>query len=143
MPLRAIKKWEPKPALQGSTRWYESRLDDLTSAIVLINEQVCFVIGCGARKDLQNGHLLERRHRHTRWDIHREGNCHAQCPLHNQLHEPHPEIYRTDFVLKYGQAALDELEYRARSMQKITPIELDEKWQEYTEILRRLQGKAA
>ena len=143
MPLRSIKQWKPKTPLLGSTRWYEERLDELTSNIVLFNEKVCFIIGCGVRKDLQNGHLLERRHRHTRWDIHPEGNCHAQCPLHNQLHEPRPEIYRTDFVLTFGQPALDELERRARSMQKITPIELDQKYQEYMEIWKRLRGKAA
>jgi NinG protein len=143
MTLRAIKPWKPKPALLGSTRWFESQLDDLTSKIVLFNEKVCFIIGCGVRKDLQNGHLLERRHRHTRWDIHSEGNCHAQCPLHNSLHEGHPEIYRTDFVLKYGQPALDELERRARSMQKITPIELEEKYLEYKAIWERIRGKAA
>lgn len=143
MPLRSIKQWKPKPALLGSTRWYEAQLDDLTSKIVLFNEKVCFIIGCGVRKDLQWGHLLERRHRHVRWDIHPEGNVHAQCPLHNSLHEPRPEIYRTDFVLRFGQPALDELERRARSMAKITPIELDQKYREYTEIWRKLKGKAA
>ena len=45
--------------------------------------------------------------------------------------------------MRFGQPALDELERRARSMQKITPIELDEKYKEYVEILRRLKGKAA
>lgn len=143
MPLRAIKQWKPKAALLGSSRWYEAQLDDLTSKIVLFNEKVCFIIGCGVRKDLQCGHLLERRHRHTRWDIHPEGNNHAQCSFHNFIHEEKPEIYRTDFVLKFGQPALDELERRARSMQKITPIELDQKYQEYMEIWKRLKGKAA
>lgn len=143
MPLRSIKPWKPKAAPRESTRWYEAQLDDLTSKIVLFNEKACFIVGCGVRKDLQNGHLLERRHRHTRFDIHAEGNCHAQCPLHNALHEPQPHIYRTDFVLKFGQSALDELERRARSMQKITPIELEEKFLEYTEIWKRLRGKAA
>jgi hypothetical protein len=142
--LRAIKKpFSTKTVRIGSTRWVEAQLDELTSKIVLFNEKVCFIIGCGVRKDLQNGHLLERRHRHTRFDIHPEGNCHAQCPFHNQLHESRPDIYRTDFVIRYGQSALDELERRARSMQKITPIELEEKFLEYQEIWKRIRGKAA
>ena len=142
--LRAIKKpFSTKLTRIGSTRWFETQLDELTSKIVLFDEKVCFIIGCGVRKDLQCGHLLERRHRHTRWDIHAEGNCHAQCPLHNQLHEPQPQIYRTDFVLKFGQPALDELERRARSMAKITPIELEAKFHEYQAIWDRLRGKAA
>ena len=143
MPLRSIKKWEPKTARLGSTRWYESQLDDLTSKIILFNEKVCFIIGCGVRKDLQCGHLLERRHRHTRFDIDPRSNNHAQCPYHNFIHEEKPEIYRTDFVIKFGQSALDELERRARSMQKISPIELEEKYLEYTEIWKQLRGKAA
>ena len=142
--LRPVQKtFSTKPLREYSTRWLEHHLDDLTSKIVLFNERVCFIIGCGVRKDLQCGHLIERRHRHTRWDIHAEGNCHAQCPLHNQLHEPQPQIYRTDFVLKFGQSALDELERRARSMAKITPIELDAKFHEYQEIWNRLRGRAA
>lgn len=142
--LRPVKKpFGNKPLREYSTRWLEHHLDELTSKIVLFNEKVCFIIGCGARKDLQNGHLLECRHRHTRWDIHAEGNCHAQCPLHNQLHEPHPHIYRTDFVLRFGQPALDDLERRARSMAKISPIELEAKFHEYQEIWKRLRGKAA
>ncbi len=142
--LRTIKKpFSHKPMREYSTRWLEHHLDELNSNIVLFNEKVCFIIGCGVRKDLQCGHLLERRHRHTRWDIHPEGNCHAQCPLHNQLHEPHPEIYRTDFVIRHGQAALDELECRARSMGKLTYTELESKFHEYQEIWRRLRGKAA
>ena len=141
--LRPVQKqFSTKPLREYSTRWLEHHLDELTSKIVLFDEKACFIIGCGVRKDLQCGHLLERRHRHTRWDIHAEGNCHAQCPLHNQLHEPQPQIYRTDFVLKFGQPALDELERRARSMAKITPIELEAKFHEYQAIWNRLRGKA-
>jgi hypothetical protein len=141
--LRAVNRWSTKAPREYSTRWLEQHLDELTSKIVLFNEKVCFIIGCGVRKDLQNGHLLERRHRHTRWDIHAEGCCHAQCPMHNQLHESRPDIYRTDFVLKFGQPALDELERRARSMEKITPIDLEAKFHEYQESWKRLRGKAA
>src|SRR5690349_16310561 len=125
MTLRAIKPWTKKPAPFASTRWFENQLDDFTSKIVLFNEKVCFIIGCGVTKDLQCGHLLERRHRHTRWDIEPAGNNHPQCPFHNFIHEEKPEIYRTDFVLRFGQSALDELERRARSMEKIGPIELE------------------
>jgi hypothetical protein len=142
--IRAIKKpFSNKALREYSTRWLEHNLDELTSSIVLFNEKVCFIIGCGVRKDLQCGHLLERRHRHTRWDIHPEGNCHAQCPLHNQLHEQKPELYRTDFVIKYGQTALDELEFRSRSLGKLTYTELVARFHEYQEIWKRLRGKAA
>jgi hypothetical protein len=142
MTLRAIKQWNKKPPAFASTRWFENQLDDLTSKIVLFNEKVCFIIGCGVTKDLQNGHLLERRHRHTRWDIHKEGNCHAQCPFHNFLHEEKPDIYRTDFILKYSQSALDELERRTRSMGKLTHTELEARYHEYQAIWKRLKGQS-
>lgn len=141
--LRPIKPWKPKPALLGSTKWFEAQLDDLTSKIVLFNEKVCFNIGCGVRKDLQNGHLLERRHRHTRFDIHPEGNCHAQCPLHNSIHEGEFHHYQDSYIQRFGIEAFNELERRARSMAKITPIELEAKFLEYQEIWKKLRGKAA
>lgn len=137
MPLRPIKPWKQKPALLGSTKWYEAQLDDFTSKIVLFNEKVCFIIGCGKTQDLQCGHLLERRHRHTRFDIDPKGNNHAQCSFHNFIHEEKPGIYEASFIQRFGAEALADLQRRARSMAKITPIELDAKFQEYQEIWRQ------
>ena len=142
--LRPVKKpFSNKPLREYSTRWLEHHLDELTSKIVLFNEKVCFIIGCGKTSDLQCGHLLERRHRHTRWDIDPKGNNHAQCGYHNYIHEPKPGIYEASFIQRFGQEALAELKQRTRSMSKIGHIELEAKFHEYQEIWKRLRGKAA
>jgi len=79
MPLRAIKKpFSTKTTRIGSTRWVETQLDELTRRILHLTESSCFT--CGSTKELQVGHLFERRHRHTRWDVDEKGNNHLQCP---------------------------------------------------------------
>lgn len=141
--LRCVKKpfANTRPRL-GSTRWLEAQLDDLTSKIIRHHEQICFNIGCTETQGLQCGHLLERRHRAIRWDISADGNCHSQCSKHNQEHERDGSLYRESFIKRFGQAAHDELEYRSRSKEKITPIELEAKYLEYKELWNQLRKAA-
>lgn len=144
--LRAIKPWKPKAPRAYSVRWLEAQLDDLTSRIVRINEQTCFNDGCTETGGLECGHLFERRHRATRWDITPDGNCHSQCSRHNRLHEEQARHYRDAFILRFGERVFDDLASRAHAKDKITYIELEAKYLEYKEILapaktRRLKGK--
>jgi hypothetical protein len=44
----------------GSTKWLEDELDAIVRLILPLLESNCFT--CGATKDLQVGHLTERRH---------------------------------------------------------------------------------
>src|SRR5688572_8823155 len=117
--LRAIKKpFSTKTTRPGSTRWVESQLDDKVREILPLLESHCFT--CGSTKELQVGHLFERRHRHTRWDTEEKGNNHLQCPNCNSRHEAFPDKYRNMFTIRFGERAYDDLATRAHSNQKIT-----------------------
>lgn len=109
---------------KSQTRSIENKLDVLTSRIILLLEKRCFT--CPSKYNLQNGHLFERRHRNTRWDISREGNCHPQCSFCNSNHEPHPEVYKRKFTSKFGDLAYNVLDQRAHSSHIFTWIELEE-----------------
>jgi hypothetical protein len=136
--LRAIKKpFSTKTTRPGSTRWVEVQLDDLTRKILHLIEKSCFT--CGSTKELQLGHLFERRHRHTRWDTTEKGNNHLQCPKCNYAHEAFPEKYRNMFTIRFGERAYAELAERAHSNQKITFSDLMELLEQKQEQLRRLK----
>lgn len=140
--LRAIKKpFSTKTTRIGSTRWVEAQLDDLTRKILHLLESSCFT--CGSRKELQVGHLFERRHRHTRWDTEEQGNNHLQCPKCNYHHEAFPEKYRDMFTIRFGERAYSDLATRAHSNQKITFTDLTTLLEEKRAQLKTLQGKAA
>jgi hypothetical protein len=137
------KSFSNKPPRLMSVRYLEAELDALTSLIVRKQEPICFIIGCDKTASLECGHLLERRHRHTRWDVDPKGNCHSQCPLHNQMHEAKPEIYQNSFIERFGQQAFDDLVARSRSNQKITYTELLDLYEERKAMLAAKQQEVA
>lgn len=140
--LRAIKKpFSNKTTRPGSTRWLESQLDEKTRRILHLIEKTCFT--CGATKELQVGHLFERRHRHVRWDTHEKGNCHLQCCKCNANHEPHPEKYINMFTIRFGERAYSDLAERAHSKQKLTYTDLTELLEEKEAQLKELKARAA
>ena len=141
--LRPVKRYVKQNPRLYSVRWLETRLDEQTTKIIKLLEQVCFIPDCGKREGLQCGHLFERRFRPTRWDIDPTGNNHAQCEFHNSLHEEKPEIYRNAYTLRFGERAYHDLAERAHSKGKITYIELVSKWEEYKLILAQMKGRAA
>lgn len=124
-----------------SQRYLEDELDAIVRLILPYLESCCFT--CGSKRDLQVGHLLERRHRHTRWDTSKAGNNHLQCWKCNSGHEAFPERYRTIFIRRFGERAYREIEYRAHSNQKLTYSDLLELLAEKEQQLLKLQGKAA
>src|SRR5687768_1668376 len=132
MMLRAIKKpFSTKTTRPGSTRWVEAQLDEATRRIWHLLESACFT--CGSRKDLQVGHLVERRHRHCRWDTHESGSVHLQCGPCNALHESKPEKYVNMYTIRFGERAYADILERAHSNQKITFSDLLELLQEKQE----------
>lgn len=137
------KPFSNKPPREMSVRYLEAELDALVSLIVRANEPVCFNDGCNKTKGLENGHLLERRHRPTRWDTTPEGNCHAQCPLHNQAHEGKPELYQDSYIKRFGRQAFHDLIARSRRNEKMTYTALLELYEDKKVELSRLRGKAA
>lgn len=132
-----------KPTRPMSDRYLREELDAITSKIVRLQESVCFIIGCHKTFGLECGHLLERRHVWTRWDTAPNGNCHAQCPLHNQQHERDSSLYRESYIQRFGQQAYDDLVFRSRSKQKMGRIELEALLVEKEAQLAKLKGKAA
>lgn len=140
--LRAIKKpFSNKTTRPGSTRWLESQLDEVTRRILHLTEKSCFT--CGSTKELQVGHLFERRHRHTRWDTDEKGNCHLQCCKCNAKHEEKPEKYQTMFTIRFGERAFADLAERAHSKQKLTYSDLTELLEEKKSQLSALKARAA
>lgn len=124
------KPFPKKPPRVMLDRYLCAELDAIASMIVKKLESVCFNIGCDKRVGLEWGHLFERRHRHTRWDTHPEGNCHAQCHAHNQEHESNPRLYQDSYIQRYGERAFDDLANRAHSNQKLTYSDLLEIFEE-------------
>lgn len=141
--MRFRNRYNPKkikPPRKYSLRYMEDELDRLTGLIVRALEPFCFTCGIGV--NLQCGHLFERRHRPTRWDIHPEGGNHSQCGNCNALHESKPKIYQDVYIAKFGKAAYDELYRRAHSKQKFTPLELESMVDEYSLKLKELRRAA-
>lgn len=136
------KAFGNKPPREMSQRYLEAELDALTSLITRAREPVCFIIGCEKTVSLECGHLLERRHRWTRWDIEPKGNCHAQCPLHNQTHEGKPEIYQDSFIQRFGATAFEELQLRAHSNQKFTYPDLLALYESHKAVWEQLKKAA-
>lgn len=127
---RKYSAFRDKPVRRPmSQKYLEDELDAITREIMHLAERSCFT--CGATKELQVGHLFERRHRHTRWDTHEEGNNHLQCPKCNSRHEAFPEKYRDMFTIRFGERAYADLAERVHSKQKLT----------YSDLLDRLEQK--
>lgn len=124
-----------------STRWLEDELDAIVRQIMHLAEKSCFT--CGSTKELQVGHLVERRHRHCRWDTTEDGAVHLQCPSCNSRHEAFPEKYINMFTLRFGEGAYAEIQERAHSKQKLTYSDLIELLEEKQKQLQKLKGKAS
>lgn len=125
----------------GSTKWIEDELDAIVRLILPLLESCCFT--CGTSKNLEVGHLFERRHRHTRWDTSEAGNNHLQCQKCNAHHEAFPEKYRNAFKSRFGEQAYADVTDRAHSRQKLSYSDLLELMEEKQKQLLQLQGKAA
>lgn len=139
---RRHSAFRDKPVLRPmSQKYLELELDAITREILHLIERSCFT--CGSTKELQVGHLLERRHRHTRWDTAEDGNNHLQCPNCNSRHETFPEKYINMFTLRFGERAYAELQERAHSKQKLTYSDLLNLLEEKEAQLQKLKGRAA
>lgn len=125
------------PPAKGSRRDLKKTLDDLTRRVVLKNETVCFTCGQPGRPGdpLQNSHLFTRTWEPTRFDVHPEGNNHAQHATENNRHEDAPDAYNNEYVRRFGQDAFDDLERRAHSHTKFGHGELLDMIREREEVL--------
>lgn len=141
MRFRNRQRETPKPKREYSVRWLEDKLDDLTSQIVRMRGRGC--VTCPAVTRLTCGHIFTRTWRSTRWDIAPDGNCHVQCERCNNAHEGDPVPFKNYYALHFGQRALEELERRAASHEKMGYSDLLNLWEQYKSILAKERGRAA
>lgn len=124
-----------------SQKYLEDELDAIVRLILPLLESSCFT--CGSTKELQVGHLFERRWRHARWDTSEKGNNHLQCGTCNAKHEGKPEKYTNMYTIRFGERAYADLCERAHSKQKLTYSDLLSLLEEKEQQLLKLRGKAA
>lgn len=118
--IPAYPKPKPKPRHHKKTERQRlvEKLDRLTSEIVINRDRKC--VTCGVTRNLSCGHLITRARYGVRWDLQ---NCAAQCFACNALHESDPEPYKTWFILRYGESALEELKIKSK-LGKFTLFEM-------------------
>lgn len=140
---RKYSSFKPKPERRDkmSIPYLRDELDAIVRLILPLIESHCFT--CSKTRGLQVGHLLERRHMHTRFDTTIDGNNHLQCPTCNARHEGEAEIYRNKYIDRFGVEAYEELEFRSRNKQKLYVADLEQLLEGKEAQLQKLRGKAA
>ena len=92
---------------------------------------------CGSRmnwKEAQNGHFYSRARYTTRWD---EVNCRVQDYRCNVALGGNYIVYTRNMLAEIGAEALDQIEHRSKSIEKIPTSLLIEKIEYYkTEVAR-------
>lgn len=92
---------------------------------------------CGAKmnwKEAQNGHFYSRARYATRWD---EANCRVQDYRCNVALNGNYIVYTRNMLMEIGEEALDQLENRSKSIEKMPTSLLLEKIDYYkTEVAR-------
>ena len=92
---------------------------------------------CGSKmnwKEAQNGHFYSRARYTTRWD---EANCRVQDYRCNVALSGNYIVYTRNMLAEIGEEALDELENRSKSVEKMPTSLLLEKIDYYkTEVAR-------
>ena len=110
----------------------EKELDRAVRRIVLLRDKNCITCSCGL--DTWNatpGHFFKRRHRCTRWNL---KNVNGQCVTCNTKDDD--AVYRQAMIFIYGQAVVDDLEYRAHQSCKYSTTELKELLQYFKDYER-------
>lgn len=99
-------------------------------------EATCVTCGVTASwKDLQNGHFYTRGRFPTRWD---EMNCHVQCYRCNIALKGNYIVYTKYMIDRYGREAVDELEVKSLSTQKLTSQEMRDLIVYYRQMVKKL-----
>lgn len=96
----------------------------------------CFT--CGAFmlwSKLQCGHFQSRRHMSTRWD---ECNCQPQCVACNMFRQGEQFKFGKNLDSKYGEGTAELLEILSKKTLKLSPIEIKERIEYYTNINKEL-----
>ena len=85
------------------------------------NDGICTCYTCGYRapiKKMQNGHLVSRYYKATRWD---RRNCRVQCITCNMWRNGMTPHFAAKLKQELGEGIVDELYEKARQITKLTP----------------------
>lgn len=129
---RAVTKEKSKPQLTKA-------LDAVFSRYIrLLYSEDGYVscVTCGKTdeiKNMQNGHYVSRRFYSTRWDI---DNCRPQCYSCNIGLAGNYASYSLFMIKEYGQDILQELIDRSKVPYTMTKIDLIDKIEHYTKIVK-------
>lgn len=127
---KPLRKAQIKPRSKNNQRKiliYE--LDKVFSVYIRYSSSIggkARCVTCGTVKpwkEMHNGHFISRGKFATRWD---EMNCHVQCEDCNLKLKGNLVKYRKYMISKYGFYAVQELQLKATTGQKITTPELRE-----------------
>ena len=104
------------------------------------NGYIC-CISCGKFvqwKESDCGHYINRKHNATRYC---EKNCNAQCRACNRFDEGNIQGYRKGLIAKYGEKAVEVLEFKKRNYCKLGAFEINILAQEYRKKLSKIKNK--
>jgi len=88
------------------------------------------------KSGIQNGHFQSRRFMATRYD---EQNCSAQCVACNMFRGGEQYRFALAIDAKYGEGTAEELQYKARQIQKFSRVDYEEKISYYKEAVKNLK----
>lgn len=120
---------KPKKKKLDSLPKLVKKADTVFSNFIRTRDNFTCVL-CGSKNIPQNGHLIKRGKRATRFD---EKNCNCQCASCNIRHNYYPEPYTSWFINRYGAKEYQDLVRRAGNENK--PYKYTR--QELNEIIER------
>ena len=88
------------------------------------------------KSGMQNGHFQSRRFMATRYD---EQNCAVQCVGCNCFKQGEQFRFSIYIDSKYGEGTAEDLQYKARQIQKFSRVDYEEKISYYKEAVDKLK----
>ena len=105
---------------QRSRKAVVKQLDKVFGDFIKLRDRNTCVV-CGARRNIQCGHLYTRASYSTRWD---EENCWAQCAGCNLIHEHRPK--HMEYAVAGRGIDVDKLFTKHCRVKKYTTADLEE-----------------
>jgi hypothetical protein len=88
------------------------------------------------KSGMQCGHFQSRRHHSTRWN---EENCAVQCISCNCFKQGEQFRFSIYIDSKYGEGTAEDLQYKARQIQKFSRVDYEEKISYYKDLVDKLK----
>ena len=146
--IKSSPNWKPQRKKRKSKTPHQKLVDDLDDAVSLyirLRDGDCVQKGQGrpCKGVLTNGHVFPGRYQSLRWDIRKDGECHAQCWGHNYWHVNHQSDYYEWYINKFGLARFKKLKKEYYTKREYSDLELKE-WLQRVKVkyenLKRKKG---